>query len=45
MEALEATMNKNNINLDPPSNSSSDGHALSAFFFSFNETSTTSSND
>jgi hypothetical protein len=39
MEALEATMNKQNIDLDSSSsNSSYHGHALSAYVFSFNAT-------
>jgi hypothetical protein len=41
MEALEAAMNKHNINIDSSySNSSSHGHALPASGFSFNVTST-----
>jgi hypothetical protein len=46
MEALEATMKKHNINLDFSSfNFSSHGHALFAFGFSFNATSTLFSNE
>jgi hypothetical protein len=46
MEALEATMKKHNINLDSSSsNSSSHGHALYTSIFSFNATSTSSSNE
>jgi len=46
MESLEATMNKKNINLDSfSSNYSSHGDALSTSSFSFNATSTSSSNE
>jgi hypothetical protein len=41
MEALEASMKKNNMNIDS-SSSSSHGHALYAFGFSFNEAYTSS---
>jgi hypothetical protein len=36
MEALEATMMKNNLYLDNSSSHSSKGHTLSAFAISFN---------
>ena len=46
METLEATMKKNNINTDSSSsNSSSHGHAIFTSVFSFNATSTSSSNE
>jgi hypothetical protein len=44
MEALEAMLKKNNINIDS-SSYSSHGHALSASIFSFNATSTYSSDE
>jgi hypothetical protein len=44
MATLEATMNKHNISIDS-TYSSSHGHALSASGFSFNTTSTSSSNE
>jgi hypothetical protein len=42
MVALEATMKKHNISIDSTHSSSSHGHALSAYGFSFNTTSTSS---
>jgi hypothetical protein len=45
MAALEATMKKHNINIDSTSSSSSHGHALFDSGFSFNTTSTSSSNE
>jgi hypothetical protein len=43
MVALEATMKKHNISIDPTSSSSSHGHALYASGFSFNTPSTSMS--
>jgi hypothetical protein len=45
MASLEATLNKNNINIESTTSSSSHGHALFASIFSFNTTSTYSSNE
>jgi hypothetical protein len=45
MSALEAGMKKHNINIESIYSSSSHGHALSAFVFSFNATSTSSSDE
>jgi hypothetical protein len=45
MAALEAAMNKHNIDIDSTSSSSSHGHVLSTHGFSFNATSTSSSNE
>jgi hypothetical protein len=45
MEDLEAMMKKHNISIDSTTSSSSPGHALSASDFSFNTTSTSSSNE
>jgi hypothetical protein len=45
MEALEAMMNKKNINIDSSSSSSSCGCALFSFGFSFNATSTSFTNE
>ena len=43
MAALEATMKKHNINLDLFAKSTFQGHALCAFGFSFNASSSSSS--
>jgi hypothetical protein len=45
MAALEAAMKKHNINIDYTSSSSSHGHALSTYGFSFNTISTSSSDE
>jgi hypothetical protein len=45
MAALEATMKKHNISIDSTSSSSSHGHALFVSGFSFNTTSTSSSDE
>ena len=45
MEALEATMNKHNINIDSNFSSSSHGHGFFTSGFSFNTTSTSSSDE
>jgi hypothetical protein len=45
MAALEAAIKKHNISIDPTISSSSHGHALSSFGFSFNTTSTSSSHE
>jgi hypothetical protein len=45
MVALEAMMKKHNISIDSTYSSSSHGHALSAYGFSFNTTSTSSSDE
>jgi hypothetical protein len=45
MEYLEAWMKKHNISIDSTSSSYFHGHALSAFDFSFNTTSTSSSDE
>ena len=45
MEDLEAAMKKHNISIDSTSSSSSLGHALSSYGFSFNASSTSSSDE
>jgi hypothetical protein len=40
MASLEAAMKKHNISIDSTTSSSSHGHALSTYGFSFNTTST-----
>jgi hypothetical protein len=45
MVALEEEMKKHNISIDSTSFNSSHGHALSAYVFSFNTTSTSTSDE